>query len=533
MNKVKFILLYLLFIISRLFFINTKHIFFDSDEYLNLFSYPNYFSAIISGHAPPHEGYIILFWPVFHLAQFLHIDPAYTVIVLQILLACLIMYCFYQIVVFLSDKRTALIASVIASLTPLFWIINVTIMMEIAYITFFFLSLYLLTKYLKKSSNVSLHVSSFFFTLAFLTHPMTVIWLPFYLAIVWVKNKKKLLMSTVTIAGYLTVFILVNTLFLALVSKENFLPVFHHLYLTKGHEIAYLPMNITGFLIAMRNFLLPLLRNNTSLIVILGFVSLIILFIKNKKLFLLSFLWIAPALYANQWWDSLLNGRHAVIAGFGFAFIVAYLLKRKKLLTISMIIYLLIVSLPALNLLRQPIPYIQEAHFVKTLPKDSLLIETHFAKPQVEKTFQGKLLAVNDPLSGRDEIGKEIDSYLSQKKPIFISSGALSEPYGLYSGPYLHNITLSYTNPFQLTPLIKKYTLKKYQTLSSEDNLIIYQIISDKPAPYPEVKHLRDSYRRLDYYDPLWRIWALLKKWVNFFIYERNCFCSIKSTTSP
>src|SRR6185369_10430435 len=102
------------------------------------------------------------------------------------------------------------------------------------------------------------------------------------------------------------------------------------------------------------------------------------------------------------------------------------------------------------------------------LPRDSLLIETHFAKPQVEKTFRGKLLTINDPVYPRDLIQKTIDVFLEKKKPIFISSGALSEPYGLYSGPYVHNITLSYANPFELTSMIPKYTLHLYQTINAE-----------------------------------------------------------------
>ncbi len=519
-------LLFIFFFISRLIFINTQDVFFDSGEYISLFSSPNYFQAIISGHAPPHEGYIILFWPVFHLAQFLHFDPVLAIILGQILLACLTIFCFYRFVSFIADKRVALIASIIASLTPLFWITNVTIMMEIAYISFFFLSLFILVKYLKTNTNVYLHLSAFLFTLAFLTHMLTLLWLPLllYMSFLrtqesgsakrknanlvkrWIPGLRPGMTILITFSIYLATFSILNILFISGVSKTNIPEVIHHLYLTKGGELAYLPLNLKGFLVSMRNFLIPLLRNNTSLIVILGFISLIVYLRKNKKFFVFGFLFIVPALYANQWWDSLLNGRHAVLSSFGFAFLVAYLVRKKPLLTILLLTFTILTALPTLSLLKKDVPYIIEANFAKSLPKDSMLIESHFARPQVEKAYRGQLFSVNEPGSDKENLKREINKYLANKKPVFISSAALSEPYGLYSGPYLHNITLSYAKPFEMEGVIKNYTLVPHKTLSAEDNLLIYKIISTKPSAYPQIKNMKNSYRRIDYHDPIWKV---------------------------
>jgi hypothetical protein len=148
---------------------------------------------------------------------------------------------------------------------------------------------------------------------------------------------------------YLGLSSILNVVFISHVSKESIPAVFDHLYLSKGNEFSYLPLNFQGFLITMRNFLIPLLRNNTSLIVILGFLSLILLFKNNKKLFLLGFLWLIPALYTNQWWDSLLNGRHALPTSFGLAFLTAYLVRKKLIYASLVIVYLLFVSIPTLN----------------------------------------------------------------------------------------------------------------------------------------------------------------------------------------
>ena len=142
----------------------------------------------------------------------------------------------------------------------------------------------------------------------------------------------------------------------------------------------------------MRNFIIPLIRNNTSLIVIVSCISLIFLFKKNKKLFFIGLFWILPAAIANQWWDSLLNGRHALIASFGLAFLTAYLIRRRLIFIVLVIIYLAFISVPILNLLKKPIPYLQEADAVKLLPKDSFLIESHFARSQIQEIKSLKLL---------------------------------------------------------------------------------------------------------------------------------------------
>src|SRR6266850_1212493 len=108
MNKKIFFVLFCLFIFSRIIFINTKDVFFDSAENIVLLSSSNFIDAIISGHFPPHEGYITLFWPVFQAARFFHLNAVHTVIIGQIILACFTIYFFYKLVTFIIDKRTAL-----------------------------------------------------------------------------------------------------------------------------------------------------------------------------------------------------------------------------------------------------------------------------------------------------------------------------------------------------------------------------------------------------------------------------------------
>ena len=509
MNKKGAIALLIIFIISRVFFINSQDVFFDSGEYLNAFSNPNFFQALLSVHFPIHEGYMLLFWPIFQLATFLEVHAGNSVIFAQIILATITIYCFYNFLVFLSDKRTALLGTILASLTPLFWITNVTIMMENAYIAFFFLSLFFLVKYSTKQRSFFAHLSSLFFTLSFITQPVIVLWLPFLLTTIWVKKKQILLKFSIYYAIYMIILNLLNLLFIGTSMNISVPQAFHEMFLNKKNEFPFLSWNIKSLLVVARNFFIPLMKNNTSLIVILAFTSLTLIYLKNKKLFLLCFLWITPALYTNQWWDSLFPGRHSLIAGFGLAFLVAYLSRKKILYFAIILIYLFSVSLPTLNLLNKEVPYIKLAEFTRTLPKASLLVESHFSRPQVEKRYQGKLISVNGGL-GSSTIIQEINTYLKNEKPVFISSHALSDPYGLYSGPYLHSLSLSYRNPPELASYLKGYSVSEVKIISSDDNLIIYKITSNENATYPKINYLYNSYRRLDYYDPLWKLYKFI-----------------------
>lgn len=506
-KKHKVVLLYfVLFFLSRVFFINASGVFFDSAEYLHLFSLSNFPLAIVLGHFPPHEGYIILFWPFYQLMRLFHANAPYVIVLLQIFLSFFTLLCFYRFIEYISDKKTALYASIIASLIPLFWIINVTIMMENAYAFFFFFSIFVLIQYIKTKKQYLLHVSLLIFSFALLTQTMIILWTPVYLYIIFLKNKKELFKITILMIVYAVILSICNIFFIGWQLSMKPQTVFLYLYLKKGGEFAEIPFGVKGILIVLRNFVIPLLQNNTTLVVLLAFISLIFSIKKNKKIFLFGILFLLPAIYANQWWDSLLNGRHALIASFGMAFLVSWLIVKRNIIYFLLIIcYLLLVSLPALNLLDKPIPYLEEAHLASTLPKKSLFIESHFARPQVQETVKNETVYVNEPGWDTPLLTKRINTYLAKNELVFISSAAISEPYGLYSGPYLHNITLSYEFPFLLKPILTSYTIKPYKTINAKDNLFIYRIVSAKPSPYPQVKNLKDSYRRLDYTDPFWQ----------------------------
>lgn len=501
----------LLFFLSRFFFINTSPIFFDSPEYINRLSDKNFLNALTNGHLPLHDGYIAIFWPIYQLSSLLRLNPTFFVIGDQIILSYLTLYFFYKIVQSILDQKAARLSLIILSLTPLFWITNVTIMMEIVYLSSFLGSLYFLIKYLKskKPNQITLFISSLLYGFSLITHLVVILWLPLILFITIYVNKNRFR----AVATYLFLSIvtssIINALLIVNFNANQIFQGITMLYGGKFNEHAVLSLDIESILRFIRNAFIPLLRINTSLLVIISFLALIKIFKTNKKLFILFILWLIPSFIANQWWDSLFYGRHSLISTFGIATLVSWMSYKTKKITTLIILYLIITVAPALYLLRIEAPYLTLAKVEKTLPMNSLLIESHFARPQVDLYYKGVVKYVGEPSLDLKSIDKEIIEALHAKKIVLISSQALSEPYGLYSGPYLHTLSLSYRNAFVIKKTIENFSLKEYKVINREDNLIIYQIVSFKPSKYPQIPTLKGSRRRIDFSDPLLQLWIM------------------------
>jgi len=439
------ILFTILFLLSRIIFINTNPIWFDSPEYLARFANPDFWQALTSGHYPLHAGYILLFKNL-------------PLISAQIMLGLAGMIAFYR----LTKNKTSVI---IASLLPVVWFSQTTVMMEAAYVPLFLISLYLF----KSQRNF---FGAIFFSVSLLTHLAVLLWIPLILCYNF-KSWKWLIIS-----------IVITSIFNAYLISPNLLTGLSGIYLSKLGE----HVQLSQVLPLLRNIFIPLMRNNTSLIIILAGLSII----KNKKIFILSLLWLGPAIITNQWWDSLLFGRHALIASFGIALIVSLFLKSHRLFKSVIITYLIFVSVPTVSLLNKSIPYLETAKLIGDLPPGGLLFDSHFARPQTAGVYAGETIYVNEP-----------GWVFKENKQTFVTASALSDPYGLYSGPYLHSLSLSYKNP----PTLKQYLGNKYfKKISGQ----IYEV-TDPGIAYPET-NLYLSPRRLDYHDPVSQIWFMIKK---------------------
>lgn len=496
-----------LFLFSRFWFVNWSEVFFDSKEYLSRLANPNFFQAIISGHPPLHSGYVLVFWPVFQLARLMDIEPAVFVLLFQIWLSAFTVYLLFFVMKDLFGAGRAIRAIVVFALLPIYWICNETVMMETTYVFFFVASLYFLGRYLRrpKGRTIDLIMSCVSWVLAFLTHSVVIMWIPMIIYFVYVKNRSRLLeISTYGLMTWMVASV-INAYWLAVSFSSTLSDGFYWLYSAKFGEHAKIESLFVTVLRYIRNWIVPLGYNFGWTVLLLSCLGMLILWRENKKLFWLMFLWMIPSVVTNQWWDSLLYGRHALIAGIPLAFLCSYFLSRRA--TWLLFLLLLVVSVPKLALLKLPIPYQQSSAAVANIPPGGLLIDSHFARPQTNGLFKGETVFVDEPGWDNTDIKEKINIYFKMGLRVYVTGQALSEPYGLFSGPYLHPLGLSYRSKAILEDKLSGYGLILIHQTDLKNNLAIYQVLPTENWETITYK-FGNHPRRIDQLDPLFQLYS-------------------------
>lgn len=508
----KIVFFFAVYIISRLWSINSGDIFFDSLEYIRRFSIDNYLASLSQGHLPLHSGYPAIGWPMYHISAWIGINPVYPIMLFQVFLSALAIAFFYKTTRLFFDETTAAIASILLSLSPLLWISTTTVMMEGIYLPFFIASVYYSLRFVKNTEcSFSLAAASTLcFGFALFTHVGIILWTPTLILIVFLSKRQWVLYFTLLLGLSCAGFILLNSYFISTDNNTSLGNGVFTLLTGKLQEKASVDWSIHSLFVLFRNAIIPLFRNNTILIVLLAFFSLAHLVIQRNKYALIFLVWTAPFILANQWWDSLFIGRHSLPITYALCMLAAYAVRKKPVIAIILILYLLVSVIPAILLLRTETPYQALGSRMNVLPQNGLYIESHFARPQVEHRYYGRKFFVDEPGYDHTALAPMIITYLADNKPVFISSQALSEPYGLYAGPYLHTLSLSYKNPYRLSEIIKKFHLQQLPD-NSRSEIALYQISSYQPSAYPNVPQLQADRRRIDFSDPLIQGWIRIQ----------------------
>lgn len=511
-----FLLWGLLFSLTRIPFINYGQVFFDSGEYLQRLSNPNLFEALVMGHVPLHAGYILINWPVWQIIEKIGGNPALSVVIFQVFISFLGVWAFYKITSELIPKKSAVVAALFISFTPLFWVSNVVVMMESVYVSCFVLSLWMMSLFLKKREISLLVVGAILLFLSLLTHLAPLLYMPLYVFILFLISKKYQAPSPYLVSLFSVIFItflgfsFINAYLLDQSSYTNGLKT---LFFGKTQEASPLTLSFEGIGRYLRNWLIPMMRNATSILFLFSLFAMWKFYKRNDfKIFTLGLLWLLPSPLVNQWADSLWYGRHALISIFGIAFLASYILQKRIKAAMLILLYISIITFPQIFLLRGMVPYLELQTFAKDIDSDDFYIESHYARPQIEAVRSENVYYINEP---RDQgnLEKRIRNTIRNGHAVYISSQALSEPYGLYSGPYIHLLTLSYRNdPTIHTILNMNGKLVEKKVISRTDNLIIYELVqSDETLSYPKKILLSDSRRRIDFFDPLLHLSFLFK----------------------
>ena len=482
----------------------------DSREYLTRLSNSKLLSALTQGHPPLHFGYILLLWPFIQIVKLLKLNYLISIIkIINSLFALAALWLFSIMGKRIFDQKTAYLATLFVTITPIFWITNVAILSEAVYLFLFLFSLFLAQQYLIKKQKQFLVLSATILGLAYLTHQIVLIFLPAYgLLLIKSKSKKQKLIQLILA---LVLSLIIANFILAWLYTFQGVPFPKALKFTLSSKIGDLvhfrPLTL-GLARITRNWLILSLRSFSNLLVILGSIGWFSLLKQGRKRAIALACWFLPSIIAAQCWDGLLMGRHLLLAVFPLSLTVAYLVKKRKVWQIILILNLAFTSLGAVWLINEPLPASLNQQLIDRLPKNGLLIESHFLRPWI--SYSGQLMFVNEPNSAQN-FEEEIDNFLKQNKTVFITSQALSDPYAVYAGPFIHPLSLSFSHPAKLESLTSHYYFLPVATVSAKKHLTIYQITGKASNLNFKSDTLPKWHRnRLDYFDPLSQLWFFL-----------------------
>ncbi len=260
----------------------------------------------------------------------------------------------------------------------------------------------------------------------------------------------------------------------------------------------------------IRNFGVTLLRNNSSLVVLAAVLGSILLFRKDKKKFIILFLWFLPAIFVTQYWHIGLFGRVALIASFPLAVLASF---TPRIIYFIIVVQLVIMFFPIAFTNKHAVVQKELVSLYKMVPKNSVLVSSNLIRPQV--TFSGETYFINEPGQSLEYIYSKIDLALSRGRGVYIDSQALYNPYYSYDGNHLHVLSLGKIGNSEIKPLFEEYSLEIVKK-SKNPRIFLYKIspvskpIIDSDYKYEYLEGFQNKLHkeRVDYLDLGVWIWA-------------------------
>lgn len=209
------------------------------------------------------------------------------------------------------------------------------------------------------------------------------------------------------------------------------------------------------------------------------------------------------------------------------------------MLYLLLIIYLFFVNTPLIfqsslfNFNRQPIFSLWQLQ--RQLPSGGLYIHSHYIRPFI--IYHGDRFPLNEPGYDENLLIRKIEQTLQNKRPVFIDSSAIFDPYLYYVGPTLNIFSLSSFGSSTASRIFSRYhadlvivtnadnRIYAYQLFTSKRqkkqdqiNFINTEVISGQILPgksiliYSTKSFDRILKQRQDYYDPLTWLWFFASK---------------------
>lgn len=467
-------LLTIIYFLTRLPFLRTYPVYYDSFEYAQIAEKINFFnfSQIISfSHQPIHTFY---FLTILFFKKIFFFFPTNTVLVLISLifgyLATLIWYLFVKR--YLGNKRRAFFASFLILLSPYFFRANTNILYESEFLFLQITALFLFLKGLKENKCFLVFLAGLSWGLSVSLFTGSLIIFPVYLTLFHFRKSKSPL-SLLTLLPLLTL--------LVPLSLDLFFLKDLSLIFTK-----YQP-HLTDFVSTQGGtllFLFRLLRNialqSAAILSLPAFVLLTLSLISliSPQIPLLSHFslsthlplltlasWFLPPLFLMQFWHSGLYGRLGLFLIFPASLFLAEILTRNKQKVLSPITLLTLLALlvPQLLSQKQTPPIYRFYSLIENGPKDEIAIITSDSNRFLYQKNNLTTLVVG-PGTTLEVVEKFISNNKKLGKMTLIDSQAILSPYFQFDGDSYHFLSQNKKGQSYLKPMLNKIPTEVFRT---------------------------------------------------------------------
>lgn len=482
--------LVVLFVVLRLWVLNMSDMWFDSGEYLRRMMEPGLMAAMTQGHAPLHVGYVGFGWVIYRV-----FGSMYWVGVGQVLLGLVGLWGLYRVVEYWFGREVARWSVVFYSLIPLVWVSQESVMMEAVYLPLFWLGWWGVIWWRKTGKAKWLVGGLMALGWAVSTHLVVLLWMTVLVVSDEQKRKDKefgeLLKLMVGLGVMVGVVSVINGWLMGESLGVGVFGGVRELYVGKMSDRAVLGLDVLSWLRAVRNVMVPVYVHLGIATVVIGGVGFWGL-VKRRGLRRLGLmgLWLGPILIAAQWWD-FFSGRHLLIGLVGVVVLVAYVVVKMRWWKWVVLVYLVVFNVPSVARLRLPTYYQEMRQSLSELPEESLVVVGHFGKPHYGQLKQ-EVVYVNQV--GEGGVGERIEKALGEEREVFVTSMALSEPYGQMSGPWVHPLGLSYHGSFLLEEELGGVEVEEVDSG-------LYEVIGVGEGEYPIVGGRGGGLERINGYD--------------------------------
>lgn len=488
-DSLLFIGLLLLVAISRFCFLGGHIQFFDSSQYIWRSESKELISALTTGHAPYHPGYIFLTWltnQFFHLFSIENTTLACAIPSALAGIAAIVF--FYLLISKIFNHKIALLAAIIATFTPFFWISNISIIVDPTMIACYLASLYFFYLWLTTKNYWFVIISGFFLGYSMWAHTQIAFWSFGFIGLFFCLTKPKEWFETAikSLPFLLGIsFFIYIYLYLLVYSGHNLTYLSALQYLLGGNAGDHMPFSLMP---GTKNYLV-IITALLSIISIVGFTKMAI----DKKYSQLFFLlvWLIPGLFVSALYlYANLFGRASMISIFPAAVAASYCLiswkaKNKTLqitqylLIVLAVGQLLVIDLPIIwQYKNQMAPFEELAMLHKKLTPGGLYLTSNSAKTIYN--YDNIDVVWEMPKS---KISKDVKTTLEKKSPVYLGLDAITFANHKYDGYNWEIDSVGVGGPgeheSQVQYLFSQYNISLLYTSNFSYKTGIYEINDD------------------------------------------------------